>query len=87
MTRISNGQMTSWSTREGLAANHVKAFYQDADGTMWIGTHGGGLSRFKDGRFATISARTSSATAEPPELLLHWCWDWCWSGPGLVLDC
>ena len=24
---------------------------------MWIGTHGGGLSRFKDGRFATISAR------------------------------
>jgi signal transduction histidine kinase len=49
--------MTSWSTREGLAANHVKAFYQDATGTMWIGTHGGGLSRFKDGRFATISAR------------------------------
>ena len=24
---------------------------------MWIGTHGGGLSRFKDGQFATISAR------------------------------
>ena len=57
VTRISNGQMTSWSTRDGLAANHVKAFYQDAAGTLWIGTHGGGLSRFKDGRFATISAR------------------------------
>ena len=26
-------------------------------GTLWIGTHGGGLSRFKDGRFATISTR------------------------------
>ena len=49
--------MTSWSTRDGLAANHVKVFYQDAAGTLWIGTHGGGLSRFKDGRFATISAR------------------------------
>ena len=23
MTRISDGQMTSWSTRDGLAANHV----------------------------------------------------------------
>ncbi len=32
-------------------------FHQDASGTLWIGTHGGGLSRFKDGRFATISAR------------------------------
>ena len=49
--------MTSWSTRDGLAANHVKAFYEDASGTLWIGTHGGGLSRFKDGRFANISAR------------------------------
>ena len=57
VTRISDGQLTSWSTRDGLAANHVKAFYQDAAGTLWIGTHGGGLSRFKDGRFATISAR------------------------------
>ena len=57
VTRISDGQMTSWSTRDGLAANHVKVFYQDAAGTLWIGTHGGGLSRFKDGRFATISAR------------------------------
>ena len=57
MTRISDGQVTSWSTRNGLAANHVKAFYQDAAGTLWIGTHNGGLSRFKDGRFATISVR------------------------------
>ena len=57
VTRISDGQMTSWSTRDGLAANHVKVFYEDAAGTLWIGTHGGGLSRFKDGRFATISAR------------------------------
>ena len=35
----------------------MKAFYEDAAGTLWIGTHGGGLSRFKDGKFATISAR------------------------------
>ena len=29
VTRISDGQVTSWSTRNGLAANRVKAFYSD----------------------------------------------------------
>ena len=49
--------MTSWSTRDGLANDHVKAFHEDTSGALWIGTHGGGLSRFKDGTFANISSR------------------------------
>src|SRR4029450_5984399 len=61
--------MTSWSTRDGLAANHVKVFYQDAAGTLWIGTHGGGLSRFKDGRFANISARQALYTCHILQIL------------------
>ena len=40
-----------FTTREGLADDHVWALYVDQDKTLWIGTHGRGLSRFKDGRF------------------------------------
>jgi signal transduction histidine kinase len=44
-----------FTTREGLAENHVWALYADADGALWIGTHGRGLSRLKDGRFFNFS--------------------------------
>lgn len=40
-----------FTTREGLAENLVWALHADADGVLWIGTHGGGLSRLKDRRF------------------------------------
>jgi signal transduction histidine kinase len=39
---------------DGLASNHVLSFYEDSAGALWIGTHGGGLTRFKDGRLASI---------------------------------
>jgi transcriptional regulator with PAS, ATPase and Fis domain len=34
-----------------LSHNFVRAIHEDADGTLWIGTYGGGLNRFKDGTF------------------------------------
>jgi signal transduction histidine kinase len=40
-----------FTMREGLADDHVWALHADEDKTLWIGTHGRGLSRFKDGRF------------------------------------
>jgi signal transduction histidine kinase len=44
-----------FTTREGLVENHVWALYVDTDGAVWIGTHGRGLSRLKDGRFFNFS--------------------------------
>jgi signal transduction histidine kinase len=35
----------------------VRSFYQDEDGTLWIGTYDGGLNRFKDGRFTRYTMR------------------------------
>ena len=29
-----------------LSANHISALYEDAFGTLWVATEGGGLSRF-----------------------------------------
>ena len=30
---------------------YVRAIYEDADGTLWFGTYGDGLFRYKDGKF------------------------------------
>ena len=45
-----------FTTEEGLPGNHVWALYMDRDDAAWIGLHGHGLSRFKDGRFFDFSA-------------------------------
>jgi len=42
-----------FTTREGLGADGVRALAQTADGALWVGTAGGGLSRWQDGRFTT----------------------------------
>ena len=35
----------------------VVVIYEDADHVLWLGTYGGGLKRFKDGKFASITVR------------------------------
>ena len=40
-----------FTTHDGLAARHVWALYVDKEDSVWIGTHGWGLSRLKNGRF------------------------------------
>ncbi|MBL8208063.1 MAG: hypothetical protein JNM09_27770, partial [Blastocatellia bacterium] len=45
----------TWTAKDGLASNQVLSFYEDCAGSLWMGTNGG-LCRFKDGKFATITA-------------------------------
>lgn len=40
-----------------LLANEITTLLADAHGTLWIGTHGGGLSRYADGEFSTFTAQ------------------------------
>src|SRR5688572_17029044 len=40
-----------FTTRDGLPVNHVWSLHFDDEETLWIGTHGGGLSRFRNGKF------------------------------------
>ena len=35
----------------------MRSIYEDRDGTLWVGTHGGGLGRLKDGRLSRVTAR------------------------------
>jgi PAS domain S-box-containing protein len=45
-----HGAFTRWSTENGLSHDIVRAVLEDSDGTVWVGTEGGGLNRLKDGR-------------------------------------
>ena len=56
--RHARGPSLAWSAGEWVAQTNysqtraITAIVQDAEGAMWIGTEGGGLSRFKDGASA-----------------------------------
>jgi signal transduction histidine kinase/ligand-binding sensor domain-containing protein len=45
-----------YSARDGLAPGSVNAITEDRNGTIWVGTNTG-LSRFKNGRFASLLLR------------------------------
>jgi signal transduction histidine kinase/streptogramin lyase len=53
-----------FTTQNGLAENHVWALYADADGALWIGTHGGSLGRLKDGRFFNFTKAAVGSALE-----------------------
>ncbi len=52
----SPGQARWYTTAEGLANNNVQALHQYADGRIWIGTRGGGVSVFDGERFRNYRA-------------------------------
>ena len=47
------GQWQTFTTRDGLTANDVRALAEDAEGNLWIGS-GGGLNCLRDGRFTAV---------------------------------
>jgi len=47
------GHWSSFSTNNGLSHRDVRLVHQDRRGDLWFGTFGGGLNRFKDGRFTS----------------------------------
>jgi ligand-binding sensor domain-containing protein/signal transduction histidine kinase/ActR/RegA family two-component response regulator len=54
---LKDDKLTVYTTKDGLAHDIVMSLYDDAAGALWIGTYGGGLSRFKDGKFASVTVR------------------------------
>jgi ligand-binding sensor domain-containing protein/signal transduction histidine kinase len=49
------GHLRVLGARDGLPSAQVRAFHE-AGGNLWIGTYGGGLCRYRDGRFQAIPA-------------------------------
>jgi signal transduction histidine kinase len=57
VTRILNGSATAFGRRHGLPAELFQAVWAEPDGTVWIGSTGGGLVRWRAGQFAVIDNR------------------------------
>ena len=47
------------------------ALHGDSQGNLWIGTKGGGLGRFRDGRFVSFARKTSALPANVYRILEH----------------
>lgn len=59
---LCDGVFKSYTTKEGLSSNAIRALLQDREGALWIGTVGGGLNRFKDGIFTNYTTQNGMAT-------------------------
>ncbi len=47
--------LSLFSTEEGLSYDVVKVFFQDMEGSLWIGTDGGGVNMLREGKFTTYT--------------------------------
>jgi diguanylate cyclase (GGDEF)-like protein len=56
LNRLKEEKVRAYGTGDGLPDADIRALCLDAQGTLWIGTSGGGLVRFRDGRFEPLAA-------------------------------
>ena len=49
------GKATSLSTNQGLSNNSILSLHVDRDGSLWVGTDGGGLNRVKRQAFEVLN--------------------------------
>lgn len=54
LQRLSAGRFETWGPAEGLITPRVYALGRDPEGSLWVGTDGGGLLRFREGRFEAV---------------------------------
>ncbi|HTS68830.1 MAG TPA: HD domain-containing phosphohydrolase, partial [Terriglobia bacterium] len=57
LSQLRDGQVTTYSSVEGLSSDIVLPIYEDREGSLWMGTAGGGLNRFRNGQFTTYTTR------------------------------
>jgi PAS domain S-box-containing protein len=54
---VRDGQTTLYDHERGLANDGVMNVVREPDGTLWLATYGGGLTRFRDGQFKAITRK------------------------------
>jgi ligand-binding sensor domain-containing protein/signal transduction histidine kinase len=62
LNRIHEGQIVRDGEFAALASEKIWAMYQDAGGTLWLGTRGGGLLRFREGRLRRFTRENGLLT-------------------------
>ena len=60
-------QIVPYTTKDGVPKEPIQSIYEDRQGTIWLATQGGGLSKFQDGRFITcVKAELEGAKVKTP---------------------
>lgn len=54
---VVDGHVRPFEGQEHFGGLNVRSMYEDADGTLWVGTYGRGLLRLRDGRVAVYTTR------------------------------
>ncbi|HPS77955.1 MAG TPA: diguanylate cyclase [Thermoanaerobaculaceae bacterium] len=65
LVRFWDGTFTHFSAHDGLPQDVVLSLAASGDGSIWIGTNGGGLCRLRDGRFTTLTTHDGLASDYP----------------------
>ena len=60
-SRGSRQGFTTFTTQDGLGNNRVETIFEDREGVLWVGTQGGGVSRFDGTRFSTFTTEDGLA--------------------------
>lgn len=55
LLRIAGAQVRTIAEGDGFPNTPLRAVLADDDGTVWLGTYGGGLVRFREGKFRTVT--------------------------------
>src|SRR5207244_7819491 len=57
LSRFVNGAFINDSEQSVLSGTHIRSFYEDKDGVLWVGTYDSGLSRWEDGKITSYNTR------------------------------
>jgi signal transduction histidine kinase/ligand-binding sensor domain-containing protein len=57
LSRLRDGKITTFTTKDGLSGNIITSLAQDANGRLWIGTKGDGLSTWTPAGFLSLRRR------------------------------
>jgi signal transduction histidine kinase/ligand-binding sensor domain-containing protein len=57
ITRLDASGARTFTAADGVPPGPVRVLLSEADGTLWVGSYGGGLARYRDGRFQRVTVR------------------------------
>ncbi len=57
LVKIQNGKSTSYTIADGLAGNWTSSIYDDHQGSLWISSPQGGLTRYRNGKFTPFDTK------------------------------
>jgi signal transduction histidine kinase/ligand-binding sensor domain-containing protein len=57
VTLFSGAQARTFGAADGVPPGPIRVILPDADGTLWLASYGGGLARYRDGRFQRLTTK------------------------------